>query len=96
MFRVKPQSIGEILSQLVRDEGLETPLLQKRVIDAWDEVAGPLAARHTEEKYIRNQTLFVRINLPALRTDLAMRRSQIKDRLNEKVGSFVIAELRIL
>ncbi len=75
---------------------METPLLQRRVIDAWEEIAGPIAAKHTEEKYIKNQTLFVRISSPALRADLNMRRSQIKDLLNEKVGSFVIAELRIL
>ncbi len=94
MFRVKPQSIGEILGQTMRDEGLEMPLLQKRVIDAWEETAGKAVAKYTQEKSIRNQTLFVKISNPALRSDLMMRRTELVNSLNEKVGSFVISDIR--
>ena len=35
MFRRDVKPLGEILMKLLRDEGLETPLQQKRLIDAW-------------------------------------------------------------
>ena len=73
-----------------------TPLAdQKRLIDAWDTVAGPTVARYTTQKYIKNQTLYVRIANPALRQDLSMMRSQLLQRLNSHVGSMVIADIRI-
>ena len=74
--------------------GLETPLLQKRLIDSWPVVAGEAIARYTTSLRIQNQTLFVRLSVPALRADLGMRRQEFVQRLNEHVGSQVIADIR--
>ncbi len=79
----------------LRREGLETPLLQKRAVDAWDTLMGPSITRYTGEKFIKNQTLFVKILNPALRQDLTMMRSRIVKRINESVGSQVIVDVRI-
>lgn len=95
MFRRNVQTLDEVLMKMLRVQGLETPLLQKRLIDAWDTVAGPTVARYTTQKYIKNQTLYVRIANPALRQDLSMMRSQLLQRLNSHVGSMVIADIRI-
>lgn len=95
MFRRNVQTLDEVLMKMLRAQGLETPLLQKRLIDAWDMVAGPTVARYTTQKYIKNQTLYVRIANPALRQDLSMMRSQLLQRLNSHVGSMVIADIRI-
>lgn len=80
--------------QILRMQGLETPLLQHRLINAWEEVAGTVVARYTGEKYIKNQTLMVKILNPSLRADLNMMRTQLKDKLNNHVGAQVIAEVR--
>ncbi len=95
MFRRKVKPLSEVLGRVLRDGGLELPLLQKRVVDAWDEIVGPNVEQYTQEKSIRNQTLFVKISNPALRQDLSMMRTQLVKRLNEHVGSFVISEIRI-
>lgn len=95
MFRRKVENMGDIIRGIMRQEGLETPLRQKRVVDAWEEVAGPLVSRYTQEKFIKNQTLFVKITNPALRSDLSMMRSELQRRLNEKVGGYVISEVKI-
>ncbi|GAA2993837.1 DUF721 domain-containing protein [Prevotella corporis] len=95
MFRRKVQTLTDVLGKALRDGGLESPLLQKRIVDAWDVVVGPTVSRYTQQKYIRNQTLCVKIINPALRQDLSMMRTQLVKRLNEHVGSFVIAEVRI-
>lgn len=95
MFKRKVLPLSEVLSDLIRKSGLETPLLQKRVVDGWDEVVGPIVARYTLEKFIKNQTLFVKISNPALRADLSMRRSEIVKALNDKVGAYIIADIRI-
>lgn len=95
MFRRDVQSISDLLNMYLRREGLETPLLQKRAVDAWDTLMGPSIARNTGEKFIKNQTLFVKILNPALRQDLTMMRSRIVKRINEAVGSQVIVDVRI-
>lgn len=95
MFKREVKPLGDVLQQFLRQEGLETPLLQMRVVDAWDQVVGPTVSRYTTNKYIQNQTLFVKIANPALRQDLSMMRTQLTRRLNEAVGASVISDVRI-
>ncbi|WP_455075015.1 DUF721 domain-containing protein [Prevotella fusca] len=95
MFRRKVQPLDDVLNQFLRQGGLESPLLQKRVVDAWDTVAGSAVAHYTQEKFIRNQTLFIKITNPALRADLSMMQSELVQKLNAAVGSMVITEVRL-
>lgn len=95
MFRRKVQPLDDLLNQFLRQEGLESPLLQKRIIAAWDTVAGETVTRYTQEKFIKNQTLFVKIINPALRANLYMMQSDLVKKLNATVGSMVISEVKI-
>ena len=94
MFRKKVIPVKELILRNLRAQGLETPLLQKRLIDSWPIVAGEAIARYTTDLNIRNQTLFVRLSVPALRADLSMRRQEFVQRLNAHVGAQVISDIR--
>lgn len=94
MFKRDVLQIKDLILRNLRAQGLETPLLQKRLIDAWPTVMGEAIASYTESLFIRNQTLFVHLTVPALRSDLSMQRREIVRRLNEHVGEQVIADIR--
>ena len=94
MFKRNSILIKDIILKNLRDQGLETPLLQKRLIDSWPEVMGEAIASYTADLFIRNQTLFVHLTNPALRMELSMQRQDIVRRLNEHVGNQVIADVR--
>jgi predicted nucleic acid-binding Zn ribbon protein len=94
MFRRNSILVKEVIMKNLREQGLETPLLQKRLIDAWPVVMGEAIAALTGDLYIRNQTLFVHLNNPALRMELSMQRQDVVRRLNEHVGNQVIADVR--
>ena len=66
--------VKDLIMRTLREQGLETPLQQKRLVEKWPEVAGPMIMRYTLNTYIYNQTLYVRLSNPALRADLSMRR----------------------
>ena len=94
MFRRKVKSIADLLPEILRHEGLETPLRQQRLLSSWDEVVGKPIAQYTGERFIKNQTLCVKVNNPALRADLTMGRSMLVRRLNEKAGGQVIVDIK--
>ncbi|MBQ3877656.1 MAG: DUF721 domain-containing protein [Prevotella sp.] len=94
MFRRREQPIDQLVLRNLRALGIETPLLQKRLIDSWPTVAGQAIARYTTSLHIQNQTLFVRLSVPALRADLNMQRQEFVRRLNQHVGAQVIADIR--
>ncbi len=94
MFRRQTETLHDVLLKVLHKQGLETPILQKRLVEAWPTVAGPVIARYTTETYIYNQTLFVRLSNPALRADLSMGRSILVKRLNECAGAQVIVDIK--
>jgi len=94
VFKRDVKQIEELILRNLRAQGLETPLLQKRVVDAWPVVAGQTVARYTQDVVIRNQTLYVRLSSPALRAELSMRSQQLVQTLNDYVQSQVIANIR--
>ena len=95
MFKRDVHDIKDLILRNLRVQGLETPLLQKRLIDSWGEVAGETVANYTDDLFIKNQTLHVHITNPALRANLMMIRSELVRKLNAHVGSQVIADIRI-
>ena len=94
MFKRREQLIGSLVMRNLRVLGLETPLLQKRLVEAWPVVAGEAIARYTTWVNIANQTLFVQLSVPALRADLSMRRQELVQRLNKYVGAQIISDIR--
>lgn len=94
MFRRDVKEIKDLVLRNLRQQGLEMPLLQKRLIEAWPVVAGETVSRYTLNAYILNQTLYVRLTSAALRADLTMRRQEFVRLLNEYVGNQVIADVR--
>lgn len=96
MFRQHPLKISDLMRVIIRQNGLETPLLQKRLIEAWDNVVGELIAKYTTEKYIRNQDLCVHIENPALRSEVSMMKTELIRKLNNTVGGQIIREIRLI
>ncbi len=94
MFKRDVQTIKDLILRNLHEQGLETPLLQKRLVEVWPKIAGPVIARYTLNTYIYNQTLYVRLSNPALRSDLSMRRQEFTQLLNAYVGEQVITDVR--
>lgn len=94
MFRKKEKSIGSLIAEYLRETGLETPLLEYRLVNAWPKVAGEMVARYTTDVQIRNQVLYVKLSLPILRAELSMRKSHYVRELNRHVGSNIITDIK--
>lgn len=93
MRRTNSEAVGDLIRQYLRQQGLETPLNEYRLIQGWEHVMGPVIARYTKDLTIRNQTLYVQLTSPVLRQELHMQRRELAIRLNAYVGAQVIADI---
>ena len=93
MKRNNAEPIGKLIQQFLRQESLESPLNEQRLLDAWPQILGPAIASYTKELYIRNQTLYVHLTSAALRQELMMGRELLVRNLNQKVGATVITNI---
>ncbi len=93
MKRNNAVSIGDAIRKYLRDERLESPLNEQRLIDAWQVVLGPGIASYTDGLFIKNQILYVHLTSAALRQELMMGRELLVKNLNRHVGAQVITNI---
>lgn len=93
MRKSNAESIGLLIRQFMRQNGIESPLNEYRLIQSWNEVVGPAIARYTSDMYIKNQILYVHLTSSVLRQELMMGRELLVKSLNNKVGAQVIVNI---
>jgi len=87
------QSLGDVIKELLASYKLEGKLKQARIIEAWPSVTGKMITNHTKDLYVRGTKLFVKLDSPALKTELTYSKSQIVDALNAAAGGEVIKDI---
>ena len=93
MRRNDAEQIGDMIRQLFRQNGLESPLNEYRLVQAWKDVVGPAIMRYTSNLYIKNQVLYVHLTSSVLRQELMMGRELLVRNLNQQVGAQVIVNI---
>ena len=96
MKRVKAKPITDLMLPFLREEGLETPLLEYRITHkGWNEIMGEVIAAHTKKINISNQTLYIECDSPVVRQELSLRQTEIIYKLNKFVDAYVINRIII-
>ena len=93
MRRNDAEAIGDVIRKFFRVNGLESPLNEYRLVQAWKDVVGPVITRYTSNLYIKCQILYVHLTSSVLRQELMMGRDILVRNLNEKVGAQVIVNI---
>ncbi len=93
MRRQNAEAVGTLIRQFLREEGLETPYNEYRLIEAWPEVMGQGIAQLTTDLRIKNRVLYVHLRSSVLRQELMANRRQLVFRLNDFVGAQVIESI---
>ena len=93
MKRGNTELLADVVRQFLRQERLEAPLNEYRLVDAWKDVVGPAVARYTLNLFIRNQRLCVQLASSVLRLELMMDRTPLVKSLNDRVGAQVIVDI---
>ena len=87
------QSLGEVIRELLASYRLEGKVNQARVIMAWEEVTGKMISKHTQDLYIKGSKLFVKLDSPALKTELSYSKGKLIELLNKEAGGEVIKDI---
>ena len=66
------QSLGEVIQDFLKQSGWERKLDEVKIMTEWDKVLGPSLAKYTEEVFIYNKKLHIRLNLLELFVDISL------------------------
>lgn len=87
-------SAGAALRELARRLGISTRLNEYRVLTDWSEIVGEQIARVAVPERMERGILFVAVTSPTWRTELSLRRMEIRERINTALRQDVVKEIR--
>jgi len=94
MSRVrKITSLGDVLSQLVKDLGFEKKFEEMEVIAQWPDVVGRQIASHTHAVSCEGGKLFVEVDSASWRQELFYMKVDILKRLNHGAGQEIVQDI---
>jgi hypothetical protein len=82
--------IGNILSEIIKTNKLESGLNQVSVEDAWRNTMGNGVNTYTRNIILKNTTLYVELTSAVLREELSYGKDKIIKIINEELGRDVI------
>ena len=94
MQRFSPQSVGDVLRDLLEQTSLQTRMDELKAADMWENVVGGGIAEQTSSPSVKNGVMSVGVTNASLRNELLMNRSRLREIINKNIGKEVITEIK--
>jgi len=90
------ETLKSVIKKAVRNAGVEKALKQESAVFLWGEVVGQAVSRVTRAEKVDKGVLTVKTESPTWRQELHMQKKEIIDKINKKIGSKSIKEIRFI
>ena len=90
------ETLKSAIKKAVIKTGIDKALKQEKGVFFWSEVVGETVSAVTEATSVEKGVLTVKTNSPAWRQELHMQKKEIIDKINKKIGSKAIKEIRFI
>ncbi len=85
--------VSEVIDLFLKQYGLNNKYKEFRLLQSWNELMGPMIAKHTRDLKIFKGVLYVDIDSAAMRNELAFAKSRIAKNLNDQAGEEIVQEI---
>ena len=86
-------TIGDLIKAFMKRNNLEERIEEVDINQNWEEIAGPIVAKHTQRLVLKNQVLTLYLNSAALRHTLSFSKSEFIEKLNTSLGKELIKDI---
>ena len=80
----------------INKAGIENALKQESAVFLWKEVVGRKVAKAAKAEKVDKGTLIVKTDSSVWRQELQMQKEQLIEKINKKIGSEAIREIRFI
>ena len=85
--------VSELIDLWLRQYGLSGKYKEFRMLQSWNELMGPMIAKHTKDVRIYQEVLYVELDSASIRSELSYSKSRIIENLNTEAGEMLIKEV---
>jgi len=90
------ESLKKAIKDAVEKTGIDAALKQESAVFLWKDIVGEVVAGVTETIGVEKGVLTVKTSSPTWRQELHMQKNEILDKINKKIGSKAIKEIRFI
>jgi len=90
------QKLESALNAALKREGIDRAIRQNKALFIWEEVVGKAVAKNCAPEEVKHGTLIVRALTPVWRNEIAIKKKEILEKLNTKLGKKIIKDMRVL
>ena len=90
------QTLRKAIKNVIKESGIDMALKQESAIFLWKEIVGKTVSTVTEVKKVENGVLLIKTQSPTWRQELYMQKKEIIKKINRKIGSRAIKEIRFI
>lgn len=93
MQRSEPKKLGDVLRQYIKKMQMEARLKEAGLVNDWEDIVGKAIAHTTQQVYIRDGKLYIKLNSSVARNQLMMMREEIRAKVNQYLEKEIVQEV---
>ena len=90
------EQLKKVLKKTIENSGFKNALLQERAVSIWPNIVGKNISKISNATSVDKGVLFVKVESATWRQELYMQKNEIINKINKKIGSKAIKEIRLL
>ncbi|HAS38981.1 MAG TPA: DUF721 domain-containing protein [Microscillaceae bacterium] len=91
--KAKTTTMKDAVYELLNTYRIKNKYDEAHIVQAWSDLMGEGVAKRTEDIYIKDHAIFIRLSSPPLRNELLMQKTDILRRLNQNLGEEKLKEI---
>ena len=90
------EQLKKVLKKTIENSGFKNALLQERAVSIWPNIVGKNISKISNATSVDKGVLFVKVESATWRQELYMQKNEIINKINKKIGSKAIKEIRLV
>ncbi|MFL3013656.1 MAG: DUF721 domain-containing protein [Candidatus Neomarinimicrobiota bacterium] len=90
------EQLNKILKKAINEAGFKKAIDQEGAVFIWNDVVGKNISKVTKATKVDKGTLIVKTESATWRQELHMQKKEIINKINKKIGSVAIKEIRFI
>ncbi len=87
------RKVGDIIRKLMKNPKLSAKLDELDALDAWAKILGKNLLKFVVEQRLYKGKLYVKLKSASLRNELSYKKSELIEKINQKIGKEIIKEI---
>ena len=90
------EQLKKVLKKTIESSGFKNAILQEEAVSVWPDVVGENISKISKATNVDKGVLFIKVESAVWKQELYMQKNEIINKINKKIGSKAIKEIRLV